>query len=313
MKNFILKTILVCVLAALPFALYLLVFANGKGDPFLLRFNTPQQQSLILGTSRVAQGLLPEVFNQSQADFSRPMYNFSFTVNSSPYGPVYYEAIKNKLKPNAKNGIFVLGVCPNAITRHIKNPADSVEKYREHEAFLNKVSFFNGSFNPDYLFRGYSEQYINLAVNNVRSLMELHPDGWLEINVPMDSTSIKSRTKSKMKKYQKSFFGPYQKSPLRMDYLSKTISLLQQQGRVYLVRMPVGHQMRALEQWFMPDFDQMMEQLSTKHKVNYYNLDKDKIEYLTTDGNHLYKTEGRKVSQLLLKMIEEDLAQNPMK
>ena len=84
MNKFLLHTIaflLLCIIS-----LYLLFsFANEQNDPFYIRFTTPEQSSLILGTSRAAQGILPAVLNEklSRNDF----FSYSFSGNISPYGP----------------------------------------------------------------------------------------------------------------------------------------------------------------------------------------------------------------------------------
>lgn len=60
--------------------------ADGYTDPFYIRFTTPKQNNLILGTSRAAQGLQPDVFKDI---LETDVYNYAFTVTHSPYGPTY--------------------------------------------------------------------------------------------------------------------------------------------------------------------------------------------------------------------------------
>ena len=91
MKKFIVN---ICLFLIIVLLTILGVFwqADGKTDPFYLRFTTDKQNSLILGTSRAAQGLLPEVLNSklNRDDF----FNYSFTLGHSPYGPTYLKSIK---------------------------------------------------------------------------------------------------------------------------------------------------------------------------------------------------------------------------
>src|SRR4051812_33254984 len=108
MKKFIIRLCVLAPFAIVPFLVYVTYFSNGKSDYFYLRFTTPPQPSLILGTSRAAQGLQPSVFNESNLAFAKPMFNFSFANNISPYGPIYLNAIKKKVSTASKNGLFIL-------------------------------------------------------------------------------------------------------------------------------------------------------------------------------------------------------------
>jgi zona occludens toxin (predicted ATPase) len=82
--------------------------ANGESDAYYERLTTPAQTSLIIGTSRSAQGILPSILNSELG--RSDIYNFSFTISHSPYGPVYLDRIDQKLLKNSKNGIFILSV-----------------------------------------------------------------------------------------------------------------------------------------------------------------------------------------------------------
>ena len=100
MKRFILQ--LALILSVLIGCIFLVLNkADGGTDPFYIRFTTPKQQNLILGTSRAAQGLQPHVFDSiCNVNF----YNYSFTIAHSPYGPTYLNSIKKKLnKAGTKN------------------------------------------------------------------------------------------------------------------------------------------------------------------------------------------------------------------
>jgi hypothetical protein len=60
--------------------------ADGYSDSFYPKFTTPKQNNLILDTSKVAQGLNPYVINKI---LDIEMYNYSFSISSSPYGIKY--------------------------------------------------------------------------------------------------------------------------------------------------------------------------------------------------------------------------------
>ena len=74
--------------------LSLFCWMNGFVDPHYLKFASPKQSSMILGTSRSSLGLCPEVFKEN--GFAE-MYNYSFTIVESPWGEDYFESITRKL------------------------------------------------------------------------------------------------------------------------------------------------------------------------------------------------------------------------
>ena len=113
MKHFIKKTILFLLV---PFLLLVLSFfvADGTTDEFYIRFTTPEQNSMIVGTSRAAQDILPAVIDSvlNNNHLAGASFNYAFTVAHSPYGPAYYESIKKKLNKNSKEGKFIVAVDP---------------------------------------------------------------------------------------------------------------------------------------------------------------------------------------------------------
>ena len=89
MKLFI-KKILAFTLLIIIIHLILGLTADGTTDDFYLRFTSAKQKSLIIGTSRAAQGIQPQLID-SILDLTATdkIYNFSFTAQNSPYGEVY--------------------------------------------------------------------------------------------------------------------------------------------------------------------------------------------------------------------------------
>ena len=86
---------------------------------------------------------------------------------------------------------------------------------------------------------------------------------------------------------------------MRLNYLTKTIDLLQQHGRVYLVRLPVHKNMFDIEDELMPDFDSKIDSIVKRENVPFFNFRQHKNEYQYVDGHHLYKTSGKEVSALI--------------
>lgn len=271
----------------------LLVFfqADGYSDPFYIRFTTPKQSSLILGTSRAAQGIHPVILNKVL--LRNDMFNYSFTINISPYGPTYLKSIKKKLDTISKNGIFILTVDPWSISSISENPDDK-SNFRELEKKLNKVQSVNTFPNLQYLAKLYDKQYYDIIKGNKN--MFLHKDGWLEVNIIMDSIIIKDKIERKVKSYLMNTLPKYKFSLFRLKFLIKTIKYLDNYGEVYLVRLPVHPKIMEVDNMLINNFNDKIKEAINKSS-GYYDMTRFNDEFIYTDGNHLYKKSGIKVSE----------------
>lgn len=299
MKKFLTEVLL---FSAVLLITMLAVFymADGKTDSYYLRFTTGKQHSLIIGTSGAAQGLQPVVFDSVlYKNSEHHFFNYSFSLFDSPFGPDYYSSIKRKLDPAVQNGIFIIVVNPWSLCSDLKNPNDSAN-FIEHKGFMGKTKFVNLNPNIPYLVESYGEPYINIIRKwKGTADMNLHEDGWMEIDVSMDSAEVAKRIAVKEEDYRKSYLPVYKFSTLRMEYLYKTISFLQVHGKVFLVHLPLSPVMSDLEYELMPDFDEKMHMLVEKTKVGYLDFRKMDNPYQYVDGNHLYKTSGKIVSEIV--------------
>jgi hypothetical protein len=298
----------VSVFSALLMAGILGVFfiADGKSDSYYSRFTTSLQHSLIIGTSRAAQGLQPSVFNEVlYKDKAHHFFNYSFSLIDSPFGPAYYESIKRKLNPNVKDGIFIIAVDPWALSSTNEDPNDSLH-FIENKRFIGKTKFVDINPNIPYLVESYAEPYINI-IRKWRGFADLyvHKDGWLEVVVSMDSTAVAERLENKIKDYRANFLPRYKFSSVRQNYLVKTISFLQNHGNVYLVRLPVQQSILDIENELMPDFDEKINNIAGKLDVKYLNFKLMENKYQYVDGNHLYQSSGREVSYKIANWIAE--------
>lgn len=136
----------------------LFFFADGYTDPFYLRFTSEKQENLILGTSRSAQGILPSVLEK---EIDKSFFNFSFTILHSPYGDVYLDAIKHKLKKKSNDQVFILAVDPWSISSSSSDPNDNRE-FREKDLILDNMHLFNYSPNFEYLLKNLDGNYTNI-------------------------------------------------------------------------------------------------------------------------------------------------------
>ena len=291
MKKFLIESAVFLAIIFISFYVILLK-ADGYTDPFYIRFTTPKQHSLVLGNSRAAQGIQPDVLNKVLG--REDLFNYSFTLTHSPYGPTYLKSIKKKLHDETRDGIFILSVDPWSISSNSKNPEDS-SQFKELERFLGKTRFVNLSPNVPYLLDSYDQPFINLLFTPKTS-MYLHDDGWLEVTIRMDSVSLRKNVKKKVYDYKKNNLPVFKFSQVRLDYLIKTVEYLKQHGKVYLVRLPVHPLMMEIDRQLLPDFDDKIRFVAEITLTPYLDMTFLNDQYVFTDGNHLYKKSGEEIS-----------------
>ena len=71
------------------------IFSENFIDYYYAKI-TNEGQSLIIGTSRASQGIIPDSVMRNTR-FDGPMLNFALSSFDSPFGEAYYNAIKKKL------------------------------------------------------------------------------------------------------------------------------------------------------------------------------------------------------------------------
>ena len=289
---FIQKTFLFLIAVIISLGL-LFTQADGYTDEYYLKFATPKQKSLILGTSRAAQGVRPDVFEEVLGE---KVFNYAFTIGHSPFGDVYLDSIKRKLEEQVTDGTFIITVDPWSISSQTEDP-NKHKKFRELELALANTKIVDLKPNFLYLLQNYANSYVYILRNKIsHPAFLLHDDGWLEISIGMSEREIASRTKAKLEFYRENNLPEYKFSEVRLDYLSKTIEYLKEHGSVYLVRLPVSSGMTEIENIFMPDFEEKIQQ-AKQLSSGYLDLTQSDSEYVYSDGNHLFKDSARDVSQ----------------
>jgi len=299
MKKFLVKAgFVVLIVAVAVYTLFSL--ANGSVDPYYLRLASPRQSALIIGTSRAAQGLNPEVMNKILGrESEKPLYNFAFTIAHSPYGRAYLESIKAKLDPDARNSIFIVSVDPWCLSS-----GREAESFPEESTFMGQLHSFSMNPNIEYLLRFYSKPFYTLLSDRTQRKQLLHDDGWLEINVAMDTISVRRRLRSKVREYSLKLSESVV-SKTRYDYLVETIRLLRKHGQVYLVRLPVHPQIAAIDNDLMPDFEERMHAIVIETKSAFIDLSSENGKHQYTDGNHLFHASADRVSAAIAKEIRK--------
>jgi|TARA_B110000902_G_C14237391_1_gene561159 hypothetical protein len=311
-----LKNILIVSLFIIALHLILGALANGSTDNFYLRFTSSKQNSLIIGTSRSAQGIHPNILDSVlNLEENNGIYNYSFSINNSSYGKEYYYAIKNKINESAKNGLFIITVDPWAISSDTTLNDNEIDI----ESIFYSKKHYNSYPNYEYLIKNYKKGWgnillkrieSNILIRNQNSLSKikgaftyLRKDGLLEVYTSMDSTYVKQNIQKKVYNYKTSM-SSNKFSKFRFLYLRKTIELLKKHGEVYLVRMPVHTSLFKIEDSFDPQFDKRIMNLANKTNVDYLNFADNATQYSYTDGNHLYINDAKIFSNQLAERIK---------
>ncbi|MCS4136397.1 hypothetical protein [Salinibacter ruber] len=304
MKRFSKKAAFFAGTVALVFIVYARVFIGGEDDNFYRRFTTPPAPSLVVGSSRCAQGIVPSVVISSSLNFSRPLYNYCFTNANSPYGPYYLESIKKKLekeKSPRKRGLFVVEVNPWILS--VKQAGLSESDFREADRFIAEMEIVN-HVNPniEYILKRYNTTHyktIYFDVIGVESSSFLKKSGWLRVDVDISERKVERRKQEKIEDY-KELTEEWSLSSARVEYLGETISFLNQYGRVFAVRMPVSKEMFHLEQAYAPTFDAKVDSVVRVSGGTYLNYSASSGRYQTTDGNHLWRKAAHRFTRTLI-------------
>ncbi len=301
MKKFLIQigAFLCCLLFLILAVFYM---ADGYTDPMYLKFTTPKQSSLIIGTSKAAHGIHPKVINQILE--REDVYNYGFTIVHSPFGPAYLKSIKNKLKMSTTDGVFIITVDPYSISSKTGEPDDTLN-FSENEKAVGEIENVTSYPNFNYLIFHYPEQYIYILTRKIKYVSQgfLHDDGLVETGLSTDPKLVEERTEEKIINYTEQT-KHYEFSEIRLNYLVKTVNFLKQHGNVYIVRLPVVMPLLKLENSIIPDFDQKINKICQKYNLNYLNLTKKVEDYSYDDGNHLDMKSGKIVSKEIAEWIK---------
>lgn len=311
MKIFIIKCFF---LSAFAISLYLLAqwnlsetFVNQNYPKF-----THQAGSLILGISRAHDGIAPNILEENLEQFKvdKPFLNFAFHLSQSPYGPVYLEAVKKKIKKDSRNGVFILGVSVGniCIPDYTK---DSPEEFSDKYSILAKVKNLNSDPNFEYIRKSFGKALYKGFTEPQTGIRVIHDDGWIEVDVQSKKFNINQKDIDKWKNQTmqsyKDLKGFYKFSKARYQSLDETISFLKNHGHVFLVRIPVDRDVLAMEKQYMPNFDSLINQLAVKNNIPYINYTNTGATFETYDGAHLSKNGAIKFTNLLSTDINEYL------
>lgn len=297
MKQFIIK-LLIALSLFLACVIIMLVSLDycGISDDTGYKRLLSKNHSLIIGTSRSAQGMVPYIVDSMlvNSGYDLPINNFSFNVSYSPFGEVYYDAICRKIDTlNCnKKGLYIVAVDPFALCMEVTDW--DKDGLREDDKPLRYMYYCH---RPQFLYLLMNCRPHQWIHNNYA---KLHDDGWLEVNANMDSLHVIRNVELKMQDYNKYIIN---KSEYRLHWLENTIELLKRHGDIYLIRIPVSLQMFELENSLWPDFDDDINNIALLHSVSYFSFIEKSGKYRTTDGNHIYKDDGKKFTRVVCDSI----------
>lgn len=281
----------------LPSVIAIVITANNYSHGFI-DFHyakiTGEGKSLIIGTSRASQGIIPEIIMQ-KTSFESPMLNYAFTSYNSPYSKEYYRAIEKKLDASVKNGIFILEIDLMAIVDN-KNEKMSSQLF-------SKQYIFHGDPNYEYLYRNVNPYYTLILKNNENNPNCLpHKNGWLEILLADNATKTMERASSKLKEMEIAI-AFCEISNEKIEWLKKTITLLKKHGKVMLVRMPAWQPIIDAENKGFPNLNATLSQLTKTSGVQYFDFSTFSQKYNYIDGNHLNPASSKLFSKELNNLI----------
>ncbi|WP_294250980.1 hypothetical protein [uncultured Chryseobacterium sp.] len=290
MKKFLFKISLYGI-GILGVLLFLGSYADGNTDDNYRHFTGPPPDNMILGDSRGVQAVVPDVLDRKFKD--RQFINFAFNIGDSPYGKVYLEAIKKKIAPDTKNGIFILTVDPWCLS--VDEEWDSENGDPDKNSPLADMHFFNMTPNYEYLIKHYPRSWFNIVKEResvVRSNTFLHKNGWMEVTVDINQDSIRKREIKKVEGYR-AMIDKQKISPFRLNALQEIIEYLNQRGKVYIVRIPAFKGMMAIENQYSPEFSILIRDIARQHNAVFFDFSSKQEDYIYTDGNHMYKESGK--------------------
>ena len=300
-RIFISKLFLVCAFIAC-LHLAIIPWIDGTALVYFPKFSSEKQHSLVLGTSRASQAILPSVLKDS---LSKNIYNYAFNGTMSPFGDVYTHAILQKLDNEKKDGTFIICVDPWSISIGLDSITGK-ESIIEERSALNNLRTFNGYPNLEYVYREYHQGWGSFAFNKWRNTSTTtgHDDGWIEVTREIDSTEMAKRKKVKAEGFRnsipKSRFSDY-----RFLKLTQLIEILNARGTVYIVRLPVSEVFFEIENEYMPDFDSLMNHLASQSKSSYFQMQPLSTQMIFNDGHHINQSKGPLCTALIAHWIKQ--------
>lgn len=311
LSTFIFKlSILVSILLALYFCCSYFII-----DRYVDRYYSKFQYSagsMIIGLSRSNFGISPEVLNQEFNDneIAKPVLNFSFELYRSPYGAVYKKDIENKITKGTTNGVFIVSVSPGSFLIPINSTDKDIDRLDE-DTILGKMDYVNMSPNYEYMVKCYANPlYKGLVFWPKNDVVVTHNNGWVEFR---EGTSDYEITDEMINKWSEETLISYKKildgqkiSTARLKAFEEIVLMLKEYGKVYVVRTPVLKDVLDFENEFWPEMNSLIDSISNKANVPYWDYTKYHKSYAYYDGSHLFSESAKKFTRQLATDIKQN-------
>lgn len=274
---------------------------DGKTSIGLAKVSGPRQSHMIIGTSRIAQAVMPSVLEK---EIGAPFLNFAIDAATTSYSPTYNRAIEQKLDPHASNGKFILAMDPWCITGFY-HPKNGTVMYPEKKTPLGQLQTFNWPLNIEYLIRDYHEGWGSIILTHLRdnSTVTGHRDGWVEVTRNTDEDFVQSRKEKKIAAKKKEIDHAFV-SEEKKQALYSLIKKLKAHGKVYLVRLPVDPDYYLLEEEFYPGFQLFVDSLVRDYGVPFLSMQNMTSEVAYNDGHHINKKYAPLISERIAQWIQ---------
>jgi len=267
---------------------------------------THASPNLVLGLSRAHFGLDPATLSRELSPLMKEedFLNFAFEKSQSPYGEVYLEAIKKKLKKGTKDGVFLLCVSPGSFS--VPNRLKTEEEILafDKQMMIGKVKNLNTHPNFEYVRKCFGRSlYKGILPQDHRITTVFHDNGWEEFRLKagtyeIDQKQIKFWQDETAKGYSKIADAlPEYIADYRMRWFRKTVAELKAFGKVYIIRLPMHEGVLRLEDSIWKDFDADMSHVASDFEVSYLNYARTGEKYQTYDGSHLHSASAKKFSR----------------
>lgn len=295
MRKFLYKCLLfLCAFAIMHIVLFITKPEGQKGKNYE-RHASPKTYSMVCGTSMAAQDINPKILYDGLKEvYDSPPYNYSFSIDESPYGAIYFDAIKQKVLPNDKhNSLFILCVDPFSLGFTTADTLD-LNCYREEKHVLAKLRKLSGSPNLEYYFRYLLfEKDTYRFVPSTNAKIDLYGRFCSDVSYETDSMNVQDRISNTIIPYYRKFCVPnFAFSEERLHYLTAISEFMLENGDVYWVRPVVGADLTMIMDSICPQFDSIMEVTAKQCNIPYFNFHDRVEDFHTTDGVHLYRSEG---------------------
>ena len=280
----------ICYLISLP-------LQNWR-DAMLVKLNSSPHSSLIIGQSRAGQSLIPDSLQRHYPE----LLNYAFTNQTSPYGPVYLNAIKKKLSETNEAGLFIISVNPGAVS--VRSPKiHDPKQFREAQGLLARTYTFN-NLNPiEYVVRMANRRPLEILLESMGFTDRSNPapgSKGRDIKWVYPRAEAENFSKQKLKKNIKLKFYP---SSLRMQYLVELIDYLNKRGQVFLVRLPSQPDLKNWEDRIDPQFDEKIKLICKPRGLRYINFNEVGADFKFRDFSHLSELEAPRISKMLADSI----------